>query len=270
MFNIFDYPQFQVFSSKDKDAPQLEHTQHSFSTVLKACLITGYGDKQPVSGWTMQDDIANGIRSFSSHALHSTRCEYRVSNDNAEQFTLSAYRENEDTPFAITHRSKRMFNVTGNQEWLVIANEISCYVLLQTDQDRPWFAVLFFGMAYTNHQAQYVSVLLGGEVGYSSQNYSINGMPLHDEWGNKTYWQAISHRTLSNTNNHHVFYPPFFYNHNAGYMVFLPALVESPYKINEPKEQYTLVQSTLHDALFFVTAWVENRVFGLAIQRESK
>lgn len=270
MLNIFNYPAFRIFSSKDKDAPQLEQTAHSFSTVLKSCLITGYGDKSPVSGWEMPiDDVAErGVRSFCSRALHSTHSEYRVSDDNASQFTLSAYREHEDVPFATIHRSKRMWDISGKQDWIIIANEISCYVLLQTDQNKNWFAVLFFGMAYTTHQARYISVLYGGELNYLQHNYSINGMPLHDEFGNKTYRQEITHQAIT-SQQHHVFYPPIFINRTLDYVVFLPALVESVNQVKPPNEQaYTIVSSELYDVVFFITAWVENRFFGLAIQRE--
>ena len=41
-----------LYQSTDTDAPQLANAQGSLKTLLKACLVTGYGDKQPL-GWAM-------------------------------------------------------------------------------------------------------------------------------------------------------------------------------------------------------------------------
>ena len=41
-----------LYQSTDTDAPQLANAAGSLKTLLKACLVTGYGDKQPL-GWAM-------------------------------------------------------------------------------------------------------------------------------------------------------------------------------------------------------------------------
>ena len=41
-----------LYQSTDTDAPQLANAQGSLKTLLKACLVTGYGNKQPL-GWAM-------------------------------------------------------------------------------------------------------------------------------------------------------------------------------------------------------------------------
>ena len=41
-----------LYQSTDTDAPQLANAQGSLKTLLKACLVTGYDDKQPL-GWAM-------------------------------------------------------------------------------------------------------------------------------------------------------------------------------------------------------------------------
>ncbi len=45
----------EVFSSDDTDAPPLSNSGGAgeFKTLLKACLITGYGTKAPATGWSM-------------------------------------------------------------------------------------------------------------------------------------------------------------------------------------------------------------------------
>ncbi len=52
------YP-VKFYSSQDNKAPILESSDGCIKTILKACLVTGYGDKQS-AGWTMafEDDFA--------------------------------------------------------------------------------------------------------------------------------------------------------------------------------------------------------------------
>lgn len=55
------YP-VQVYRSSDAYAPQLDRNPNCVATILKACLVVGYGDKNP-AGWTMpfQDDESNAM-----------------------------------------------------------------------------------------------------------------------------------------------------------------------------------------------------------------
>lgn len=63
-----------IYSSQDADAPQLSLTAGALNTVLKGCLVTGYGDN-PAAGWEIvHEDIAAhklAIRSTSPKSINS-------------------------------------------------------------------------------------------------------------------------------------------------------------------------------------------------------
>lgn len=53
---------YTIYKSSDPDAPQLTVTVGALKTVLKACLITGYGtgaDEKPAAGWLMPFEETN-------------------------------------------------------------------------------------------------------------------------------------------------------------------------------------------------------------------
>lgn len=53
----------KVYRATDTGAPQLKYESGSLKTLLKTCLINGYGEgvnrKEPVGGWQMADETAN-------------------------------------------------------------------------------------------------------------------------------------------------------------------------------------------------------------------
>lgn len=244
MLNIYDYEQFKVFSSNDSQAPQLDKQNNSFATILKACLITGYGDKQPILGWQMSTEWV-----FKSQW---SAVSYAVTNDNASSFTLSAIKDS--THFATTVRSKHMFNVAGNQDWLVIANSQSVYVFLQTDTGKPWYAMIFFGRAYTTKFGEtYTDVLYGGNLVYLEHNYSVHAMGAFDEWGNRFVFQAlpINNKIMGGID---VFYPCVLMG-NADYAIFLPAWHQHIGVISQADKQYQIIKEQSGDVLVIQTAW---------------
>ncbi|WP_230660524.1 hypothetical protein [Psychrobacter sp. I-STPA10] len=265
MLNIYDYEPFHVYSSYDDDAPQLDKSDFSFSTVLKACLITGYGDKQPPQDWTMPvDDIENtGTRAFSSTAILSSHCIFTVTHDTSDKFVMTATAADADTAFATTTRSKKMFNFKSEtQDWFVIANNQSCYVLLQTDVGTPLFAVFFFGSAYTTEAIKQRPVLWGGDYRYEAVNYSINRMQLTDEHNQKWYKKQIFDDDI-NAGTQHVFCAPIFKSDMYG--IFLPGLVEHAGQLNT-NNHYLKIADTASDILMFKTAWAQLQNFGVVLK----
>lgn len=55
----------KVYRASDVGAPQLKRETGSLKTLLKTCLINGYGEginrKEPVGGWQMADETANSV-----------------------------------------------------------------------------------------------------------------------------------------------------------------------------------------------------------------
>ena len=67
-----------VYRSTDTNAPQLTKTAGSLKTVLKACLVEGYGS-QPALGWDMPYE--NGMKAvFRSKDPKATKTALRVDN----------------------------------------------------------------------------------------------------------------------------------------------------------------------------------------------
>lgn len=57
LFSNLERRPVTLFSSEDEGAPQLSPTAGSLKTILKACLVEGYGSKQPL-GWEMLQETA--------------------------------------------------------------------------------------------------------------------------------------------------------------------------------------------------------------------
>ena len=188
MLNINDYQPYTLYSSNDDGAPALTHEAHSVQLILKACLVEGYGDKRP-AGWDMPEDDINGKgwRSFRPRGINDTGCTYRISDDSASAFVLEAIHKDNPAPFATRRVSKNMYNLhRANPGWLVIANDESCWLLIQTDAGNAYYAAIYMGNRYSTAAPYRAGCIFVGEEAYYSGNYSIYEMPLKDADGNSS------------------------------------------------------------------------------------
>lgn len=80
-----------LFTSKDDNAPQLTAEAGSLKTVLKACLVSGYGSKRAL-GWEMPFETPN-VAVFRSASGESNRHYLRVDNSSSKSVRLHPYRE---------------------------------------------------------------------------------------------------------------------------------------------------------------------------------
>lgn len=110
-----------LYRSSDKDAPILDRSPNCVAVILKACLITGYGNKVG-AGWTLlHEDLDNGIKTFSPPVSAHTAFSLKVSADTGREITCQVYDGDElklqcDTPFK--------YGVgNNNNSWCVIACE---------------------------------------------------------------------------------------------------------------------------------------------------
>lgn len=78
-----------LYKSTDDQAPQLAATPGSLKTILEACLVTGYGSKQPL-GWEMPFSDANSAV-FKSKAPDSSGCCLQVVNTGARFADVRGY-----------------------------------------------------------------------------------------------------------------------------------------------------------------------------------
>lgn len=180
-----------VYRSTDPNAPRLDHTPNCLLTILKACLVTGYGEKQG-AGWSMpfESDDKKVLRPALSPY---TDFYLKLSNDNGRQMTPQVYinmtdmdhgelKLQLDTPFTtVTHD-----DVVSNA-WLVIACERGFWLLTSPNNKRGFF--LYCGdtminslgnrgvwLGHSSGVAQYIgwahASLLDNDLGYADSRKS--------------------------------------------------------------------------------------------------
>lgn len=127
----------KVFLSTDKDAPQLNRQANELQVILKACLVTGYGDKQG-AGWTIAfEDDKQGIKVLAPKMSAYSHFFLKLSNDTGRECTTQVYTDMTaidngtlqlqlDTPFKYGIQ-----NVTTNK-WAVIASEFGFWFFYET------------------------------------------------------------------------------------------------------------------------------------------
>lgn len=173
----------KVYLSTDKDAPRLDRTPNCVATILKACLVTGYGDKAG-AGWGLQEDNQQGVKVLMPSAGPYLPFCLHLSNDTGREMTVQVYGQMSDidtgdvwlksaTPFKYG-----VHNETGGQ-WAIIASNQSVLMLCQTGnkidahQSGAW---LLAGNTAQNTQGEQGIVLwhTGGHWGLSdAERYEI-------------------------------------------------------------------------------------------------
>lgn len=128
-----------IYNSLDKGAPQLQAVAGTMCAVLKACLVTGYGDKQG-AGWDLifEDIKANkmAIRSKNPTSLKSVLF---VDDNDAGAASVTAYSDWADgagiEQFASGYFVKR-WGSGFTPNWVVLATDKFFYLFVQTEPGR--------------------------------------------------------------------------------------------------------------------------------------
>ena len=124
-----------IYSALDANAPQLTKSAGTLRTILKACLVTGYGDK-PAAGWEIawEDSIANkmAIRSKNPTSIKSVLL---VSDTQSTYTDVSAYRDWDAVNNVGIQNFKSGYflknNSTDTLDWLVFATDKFFYLFTQ-------------------------------------------------------------------------------------------------------------------------------------------
>ena len=260
MLDINDYQPYNLYTSWDDGAPALTHEAHSAQVILKACLVEGYGNKR-AAGWDMPDDDINGKgwRSFRPRGINDSGCTYRISNDIATAFTLEAYHKDSPVVFAKRRISKTMYNVGAtNPAWILLANDESCWWMIQTDAGRPYYAVIYFGNRYSTAAPYRAGCIFVGEEGYFESNYSISAMSLKDADGNSSALRLFANSNGYAVGAERIYYPqPFVNNTDNSVSIFLPGLMTGPGKLTAPPANpgYIATPHPAGDIINIITAW---------------
>lgn len=165
----------KVYRASDVGAPQLKYESGSLKTLLKTCLINGYGEgvnrKEPVGGWQMFGETADSA-TFYSNKTHGIGLKI----ENEETYYVKAYMVGggrfekylsyQDTSY--NHFSYR--HDFAMQNWLIVACESGFMLVLP--QDTQSSQILFFGRICGLFEDD-------GNVGYVNTSHSSG-----------TYWDT--------------------------------------------------------------------------------
>lgn len=160
-----------VFRSSDANAPNLQAVAGSLKTLLKACLVTGYGDKQGL-GWQMpfESTDKNSAVFVSSDVASSKYC-FKIDNTSATTAKLSAYQSMTDintgiNPFVVDNLYKLYAS-----NWVLIGHSRAFILLLDVDLNYTRFAypIIFGDLPREKKRANAVCVLWSGRDNSSYQ-----------------------------------------------------------------------------------------------------
>lgn len=205
-----------IYNSLDASAPQLTIAAGTLKTILKACLVTGYGDKA-AAGWEIAwaDDVANKI-AFRSKNPTSTKSVLLVDDNAAASATVTAYNgwdsaTNTGTgQFATGYFVKQWaINIT-KPNWVVVATDKFFYLFIQEDLDSITMRVMSgFGDAISLRNDRFFSVCLcqvgtsdtQDNTGYSEISTQLNltakfPKSLYPKFsGSENFWGDQTHKS---------------------------------------------------------------------------
>lgn len=174
-----------LYQSTDTDAPQLANAAGSLKTLLKACLVTGYGDKQPL-GWAMPFEEDNKAV-FKPTDPKSTQPCLLVDNSQPRFATLQPYQKmtaiNQGTGFfgmgivnSAIYNKFGYINNQANPRWWLIGHSIAFILMIKLDYYEQSM-MLYFGDVQglgSNKTALYLTNSGGYEYsGGASRFYSV-------------------------------------------------------------------------------------------------
>lgn len=204
----------KIYTSEDDRAPELEHREGGFRTVLKACLVTGYGTKPP-AGWTVQE---SGTASTFIPQDVSTGCRYTVSHEDADAAKITA-KHDDGTPFAEGWLNKRLVNViTMPNRWVCMADGKHCWLMVATRQQNANYdvAAYYFGDVDTlDAHGEAGALFVPENKAYDYRYRVIDNMPLQLSNGRKCRCNVVNFQASANTANQIVLMPAWFFDNVA-------------------------------------------------------
>lgn len=119
-----------VFSSADAGAPILTKDPGSLKTLLKACLVTGYGSKTPL-GWQMLHESTNQLSAaFASQDPTASKYLLKIDNADSAFAKLSAYQSMTDIDNGIKPIVVNNIYTLYKSEWMLIGHSKTFLLLL--------------------------------------------------------------------------------------------------------------------------------------------
>ena len=164
--SLQNYLPAKLYLHSDSNAPQGAKAANNFSTILKACLVTGYGSKT-AAGWEIawEDAVANKIALRSKNPT-SIKSVLLVNDNAAASSTVTAYGDwnsatNAGTGQFATGYFVKQWNSGFTPNWVVIATDKFFYLFIQSESQSQAMRVMSgFGDAISLRNDKFFSVCL--------------------------------------------------------------------------------------------------------------
>lgn len=168
-----------VYTSKDPSAPQASTDEGAINTIIKACLVTGYGDK-PSADWELvYEDLAAKQIALRSKSLKSLKSVFLLTNNVASRgigihgFLGWDAQDN----IGVNH----FYSGNGIDRavvgWVIIANDRFCWIWTTTDAGSTIGVIQAFGDAKSLDPLKNYSVILSyTSTQYTHQNLAVNSI----------------------------------------------------------------------------------------------
>lgn len=163
-----------IYNSLDANAPRLTIEPGTLKTILKACLVTGYGNK-PAAGWEMawEDADANKV-AFRSKNPTSIKSVLLIDDGQADHAAVTAYKDWDSAKntgvdkFANGYFVKR-WDGGFTPNWVVVATDKFFYLFVQTESSSKTMRVMSgFGDAISlRTDRAYGALLASSDTSYT-------------------------------------------------------------------------------------------------------
>ena len=200
----------KIYTSEDDRAPELEHREGGFRTVLKACLVTGYGTKPP-AGWSVQE---SGTSSTFIPQDVSTGCRYTVSNEDADVAKITA-KHDDGTPFAEGWLNKKLNGVTKPNRWVCVADGKHCWLVvlaINSKTDHQVEAYYFGDVDTLDAYGEAGALFVPENKDYNYNYHIIKIRPLKLSNGKKCQCDVANFQLSANPANQIVLMPAWFFD----------------------------------------------------------
>lgn len=195
-----------VYKWDDEDAPRLDRSPNCVATIFKACLVTGYGNKQG-AGWTMPyEDTNAGVKVLRPAISPEQDFYLRLSADDGKQMTTQVYLNMTDintgelklqchTPF------KYGFGKISGK-WLLIASDRGFWFFNEqqyssTPMDKSG-SYLFCGDTAKNMKGKRALWLIHTGGGYSDGDYDGDILSAKNQSNRSTIGQLFDGEKVFN------------------------------------------------------------------------
>lgn len=177
-----------IYSSQDAGAPQVFRTAGDINTAIKACLVTGYGDK-PAAGWELLDrDLVAHTLTLRSKNPKSIKSVFVINDNNINTGpTISGYLDwDEVNSNPVSKYGERLGQQNRNvesrpianaQKWIIIASDKWAWFWLSTNDYGSFGCIQGFGDCNSIDSTLSASAILGYvSTPYSESNQRVNNV----------------------------------------------------------------------------------------------